>query len=495
MVSLILASTPAEAFVRIVQYFLLGTALSAFPYVVFMLVVYLLAPVPPLNPAAAQPAQSVPDELLLPIPELASIQLERAVGAVAAAATCLALFAIFKVIEFTDHNYYTFIFQSRLPALSIDRTDFYIAVSRILVTTFFACLFCLFYIALKWSISSFAWRMTLFGYVVLYFGCSISFSGKYTVLKILSFYLANFLAPFSSEAPVINDAGYWPELLLQYVFYFIIVFCTLKYMGIYFVRRIKSDREGDFDVKAIWIAVYAFTWILSAFIGFMFMQINFVSLGIFTGVLGAGVSIAFRDLLNNFFSGILLNLDNSIKIGDVIRTTDNVVGEVQQISLRYTFLATRDNVDILIPNSVLVQSRFENLTRTKQEVRLSLRFSVGQDADIARVREVATQACLIVPEVSAAMGKPAVLFFVGASETANLFDLRFWVVDPRPGPAKLQSDVAYAIFGAFKREKIPLPSFHLFNPSVERSLRGLGPPPARKSRGFADRPRRDGRNG
>jgi small-conductance mechanosensitive channel len=480
MVSLILSSTPIEAFVRIVQYFLLATALSAFPYVVFKLIVYLLAPVPLLNPAAAQSAQSTPDEMSLPIPELASIQLERAVGAAAAAASCLVLFGIFKVIEFSDHNYYMFIFQSQLPALSIDRSNFYIAVSRILVTTFFACLFCVFYIALRWSIISFAWRMTLLGYVVLYFAFSISFLGKYTILKVLSFYLANFLAPFSSEAPIMNDAGYWPELFLQYIFYFILTFCTLKYVGIYFVRRIKSDREGDFDVKAIWIAVYAFTWILSAFIGFMFMQINFVSLGIFTGVLGAGVSIAFRDLLNNFFSGILLNLDNSIKIGDVIRTTDNVVGEVQQISLRYTFLATRDNVDILIPNSVLVQSRFENLTRTKQEVRLSLRFSVGQDADVARVREVATQACLVVPEVSAAMGKPPALFFIGASESANLFDLRFWVVDPRPGPAKLQSDVAYAIFKAFKEAKIPLPSFRLFTPPVEPNPLAINAPPAEK---------------
>jgi small-conductance mechanosensitive channel len=479
MVSLIFSSTPIVAFVRIVQYFLLATTLSAFPYVVFKLTVYLFAPIPFLKPAAVQP-ESTPDGLSLPIPELAALHLEKAVGAVAAAASCLALFGIFKVIEFTDHNYSIFVFQSQLPDLSIDRYDFYTATSRILVTTFFACLFSVFFIALSSSINSFAWRMTLLGYVVLYFACSISFSGKYTILKILSFYLANFLAPFSTEAPVINDAGYWPELFLQYIFYFIIVFCTLKYIGIYFVRRIKSDREGDFDVKAIWIAVYAFTWILSAFIGFMFMQINFVSLGIFTGVLGAGVSIAFRDLLNNFFSGILLNLDNSIKIGDVIRTTDNIVGEVQQISLRYTFLATRDNVDILIPNSVLVQSRFENLTRTKQEVRLSLRFSVGQDADIVRVREVATQACLIVPEVSAAMGKPAALFFIGASETANLFDLRFWVVDPRPGPAKLQSDVAYAIFGAFKREKIPLPSFHLFHPPMEPNPLTISPPPVEK---------------
>ena len=127
-------------------------------------------------------------------------------------------------------------------------------------------------------------------------------------------------------------------------------------------------------------------------------------------------------------------MDKSIRKDDIIRLPDGTVGKVNQIGLRATELNTKDNIDVLIPNSELAANRFENLSR-KDGVRLSLKFSVGQNVDIDLVERVALKACRSVPQVSAVAGagRTPQLLYLGPSERGNHFDLRFWVIDTNDG--------------------------------------------------------------
>jgi small-conductance mechanosensitive channel len=320
------------------------------------------------------------------------------------------------------------------------------------------------------------------GYVLAYLVLStlpssyfiVSTDGDYSILQLLSYGYANVGrilhdgARFD-PASVVPQVGttFWPEKLVQFFLYFAVLFSVLRYAAAVILHLYASKanvEDGAFDIEAIMVAVKSFIWLMAILLSFGLLRVDFGSLGLTTGLIGAGLTISFRDLLNNFFSGILLNLDRSIRVNDVIRMSDGVIGEVKKISLRYTFLQTRDNIDILVPNSVLIQNRFENLTRTQQEVRLSLRFAVGQEVDVKTVEDLVVKACMFVPEVSGVTGRAPALLYLGVSESANQFDLRFWVTDPRPGPAKLQSDVAKQIFKAFResKPKIPLPRIRQF---------------------------------
>jgi small-conductance mechanosensitive channel len=292
-----------------------------------------------------------------------------------------------------------------------------------------------------------------------------------TVLKIISYGYANML-PHLLSGPIFYAkdiaASSQLERWLTFAFLFLVVFTCQKYATHIFLKTYARAKGSDaFDLKAIDVALNVFVWLTSLVLSVSTLQVDVWSIGVFTAVVGAGVSISFRDLLNNFFSGILLNLDTSLKKRDVIRMADGTVGEVFKISLRYTQLQTRDNIDILIPNSVLVQSRFENLTRTQEEVRLSLRFLVGLAVDLDQVERIALRACRYVPEVSNVANRAPALFYLGPSERGNQFDLRFWVSDPRPGPAKLQSDVAKALFRQFKAAKVPLPMMYNMNINID----------------------------
>jgi small-conductance mechanosensitive channel len=292
-----------------------------------------------------------------------------------------------------------------------------------------------------------------------------------TIVKIVSYGFANMLMHLLSGpifiAEKIADSSQL-DRWMTFAFMFLVLLSCQKYALHIFLKVYGQGRGADaWDLKAINAALTVFVWLTSIVASISTLQIDAWSVGVFTALVGAGVSISFRDLLNNFFSGILLNLDNSIKKGDVIRTADGTVGEVIQNSLRYTQLQTKDNVDILIPNSVLVQTKFENFTRTKDDVRLSLRFLVGLSVDIDKAERIVLRACRLVPEISAVANRTPVLFYLGPSERGNQFDLRFWVSDPRPGPAKFQSDVAKAIYRQFKRDNIPLPMMYNMNINVD----------------------------
>lgn len=394
-----------------------------------------------------------------------SLRLDNVVSAFLATATCLLVLAVIVLAGrklLPDFPNLPSALNDTTTAGLRDRLRiFHITI---LLATLFWSMF-LFHHIVAGAIKSELVRSIVECYVFIYIALTILSSGSTSILKVLSYGLGNSLGSLFYGPVFIADQiakSSQLERWLTFVFAFFILFSTQKYIANLILGRYKRKAGADaFDLNAINVAVDAFIWLFSILFSVSTLQIDVVGVGIFTALVGAGVSISFRDLLNNFFSGILLTLDTSLKKGDVIRTPDGVVGEVNQISLRYTQLSTKDNVDILIPNSALVQGRFENLTRTQEEVRLSLRLLVESSEKIDKVEKSILRACRRVPEVAGVAGRTSALFYIGASERGHQFDLRFWVNDPRPGPPKLQSDVAKAIYKQFEQDKIKMPRVYL----------------------------------
>ena len=67
--------------------------------------------------------------------------------------------------------------------------------------------------------------------------------------------------------------------------------------------------------------------------------------------------------LNNVVAGLVLAWDKSIKFGDVISLPDGFTGEITRQSLRYTQLTDRNQVNVLVPNSIMTTRELTNFTR------------------------------------------------------------------------------------------------------------------------------------
>lgn len=84
----------------------------------------------------------------------------------------------------------------------------------------------------------------------------------------------------------------------------------------------------------------------------------------FGGVGGIAIGFAAKDLLANFFGGLIIYLDRPFKVGDWIRSPDKELeGTVEDIGWRITQIRTFDKRPLYVPNSVFTSIIVENPSR------------------------------------------------------------------------------------------------------------------------------------
>lgn len=102
------------------------------------------------------------------------------------------------------------------------------------------------------------------------------------------------------------------------------------------------------------------------------------------GVAGVIAGVALKDLVSSIFSGMLIGIDKAFKVGDYI-TIGNHSGTVQDIGFLTTKLITDDGKKAYIPNQVIFNAPFYNITASPQR-RIILDFEIPADEDISKAQ-------------------------------------------------------------------------------------------------------------
>ena len=103
------------------------------------------------------------------------------------------------------------------------------------------------------------------------------------------------------------------------------------------------------------------------------------------GVAGVIAGVALKDLVSSIFSGMLIGIDKAFKVGDYI-TIGNHSGTVQDIGFLTTKIITDDGKKAYIPNQVVFNAPFYNITASPQR-RVILDFEIPADEDIQKAQE------------------------------------------------------------------------------------------------------------
>lgn len=110
----------------------------------------------------------------------------------------------------------------------------------------------------------------------------------------------------------------------------------------------------------------------------------------FGGVGGLIVGLAAKDLLSNFFGGMMIYFDRPFKVGDWIRSPDRQIeGTVERIGWRMTIIRTFDKRPIYVPNSVFSNIVVENPSRMLNR-RINETIGIRYD-DSAKVTLIVTE--------------------------------------------------------------------------------------------------------
>mgnify|MGYP004002039853 FL=1 len=118
----------------------------------------------------------------------------------------------------------------------------------------------------------------------------------------------------------------------------------------------KDDVELDTTaIQALASVGVVVTWVVGFIVMLQSLGFNMNAVITIGGIGGAGIAFASKDVVANFFGGIVVMLNRPFKIGDHI-VSGKVDGEVTRIGLYATHLRTEDGDILYVPNSIFNSS-------------------------------------------------------------------------------------------------------------------------------------------
>ncbi len=148
-----------------------------------------------------------------------------------------------------------------------------------------------------------------------------------------------------------------------------------------FFPKTKNDSVVTLVAVFKFLIILMGTFIALEIMGFSGFFMKFLGS---LGVAGVIAGVALKDLVSSIFSGMLVNVDKAFKIGDYVTIGGNS-GTVQDIGLLTTKLITDDGKKVYIPNQVIFNSPFFNITASPQRrIIFNLDIPVGEDIDKAK---------------------------------------------------------------------------------------------------------------
>ena len=184
------------------------------------------------------------------------------------------------------------------------------------------------------------------------------------------------------------------------------------------------------------------------------VQIPLTIFALLGGAAAIAVGFGAQQLVNNLISGLILLFERPIRIGDLVEV-GAFTGTVASIGTRCCQLHRDDGVEILIPNSVILQGTVVNHTLRDNATRLEMPIAISSDAPVEQAMQILLEIAAAHPEIIAHRGIDSHVQDIGPSSVKLL--LSFWSEVATPlAIAKIQSDLRLAILRRFQSENIPL---------------------------------------
>jgi small-conductance mechanosensitive channel len=94
-----------------------------------------------------------------------------------------------------------------------------------------------------------------------------------------------------------------------------------------------------------------------------------------------GIGLGLQQTFNDVISGIILLSERSIEVGDVLEIDSDVV-IIESIGLRTSKAMNRDDISIIIPNSLITTSKVINWSHQSHQTRFKIDVGVAYGSDV-----------------------------------------------------------------------------------------------------------------
>ena len=180
-----------------------------------------------------------------------------------------------------------------------------------------------------------------------------------------------------------------PTMTLVYILIIIIVTSILTRTIAFLMNRMerfKKDMTGIYLIRDI---INYIIYFIALIVILQFFGINLAGTLLSLGIIGIAVSFAAKDIISNLFSGIILILGKSVKVGDTIEI-NNKKGIVERISLRSTVISDDNGIKDHIPNSTLTNYPYLQY-KTPEKYRVDIMTGLALNVDVENFKDYIIQ--------------------------------------------------------------------------------------------------------
>lgn len=228
------------------------------------------------------------------------------------------------------------------------------------------------------------------------------------------------------------------------------------------VYNLASTRAGaSINVSSIYalsrISRYIILFI-GTIVGLNFIGFNLSSLALLGGALGVGIGFGLQNIFSNLVSGIIILLEQTLKVGDFVDLESGVMGRVNEINMRYTRITTNDQVDIIVPNSEFINGRVINWTLGNLNRRMHIPFGVAYGTDKELVKQSVLNAAHALSYTIEDDKKKTDVWLINFGDNSLDFELVVWVgPEGVRSPAQVHAEYLWAIETELSKAGIEIP--------------------------------------
>lgn len=172
--------------------------------------------------------------------------------------------------------------------------------------------------------------------------------------------------------------GFLPTLLLAIVIYIVGAFVNKAILKL-FAKGTERSRMDQTVKKFLSSVIKIVITALVLIIVLTVLGIPMTSIITVLGTAGVAVGLALKDSLANVAGGVILLINQNIKVGNYVEI-GSYSGTVEEISILFTKLSTPDNKDVYIPNGVAATSAITNYS-SEGSRRVDMVFGISYDND------------------------------------------------------------------------------------------------------------------
>lgn len=164
-------------------------------------------------------------------------------------------------------------------------------------------------------------------------------------------------------------------------------------------RKSNGDRREMSNVYSLYQIIKYLLWIFAILFMMQTLGISITVLLAGSAALLVGIGLGLQQTFNDFISGVILLIEGTTRIGDVLEVDGQVV-EIQEIGIRTSKGLTRDDIIVIIPNSAITNSKVINWSHQVKRTRFRIDVGVAYGSDVDLVVKILEASALEHPDIS-----------------------------------------------------------------------------------------------